>query len=324
MARQLRIEFSGAYYHILSRGNNRCDIFRSDEDRHDFLNLLADLTERFAIDIFAYVLMNNHYHLLVRTLKSNLSRAMQWLGTGYTRRYNLRNSQGGHLFQGRFKSIIVEDDTYLMRLSCYIHRNPLRAGIVSRLADYQWSSYLYYAYEKLPPAWLRTDLILSQFISTKDRHESYRNKVQRYADEKQRIWEDVKFGFIYGSQSFLDHIKDTYLSDGPDGELPQLNRLLNAAPPEELIEKAANLLNCDIDFFREAGRLLGENRDKRDVILYLLWETGRYGNQRIGELMGLKYSSVSRRIHHVKSRLKSVKNSDVKKIYDAIKARIKV
>ncbi|MBC2717297.1 MAG: hypothetical protein HF978_18475 [Desulfobacteraceae bacterium] len=326
MARQLRIEFKGAYYHVLSRGNNRCEIFRSDEDYHDFLDLLAELSERFEIDIHAYVLMTNHYHLLLRTRKPNLSKAMQWLGTSYTRRFNLRNSQSGHLFQGRFKSIIVENDSYLMRLSCYIHRNPLRAGVVKRLTDYQWSSYPYCAYKKKQPAWLKVDSILSQASAAKDRRLAYRGKVQRFSDEKGCVWEDVKFGFIYGSQAFIDRIKDKYRSGTPDGELPQLNRLLKEEDPEILIGKASTLLNCDIEYFRESGRLTGDDRDKRDVIVYLLWKTGRYSNQKIGELLGLTYSSVSRRIHHVRLKLKlrSGKNNKVKKFYNSVKLKMKV
>jgi REP element-mobilizing transposase RayT len=124
---------------------------QDDEDRHLFLNLLSELSERFNIEIYAYVLMGNHYHLLLKTTDANLSKAMQWLGTTYTRKFNLKNQTSGHLFQGRFKSIIVENDAYLLMLSCYIHRNPLRAMIVERIADYPWSSYQNYAYRKKSP-----------------------------------------------------------------------------------------------------------------------------------------------------------------------------
>ena len=96
---------------------------------------MGEMSDRFDVDIFAYVLMNNHYHILFRTNKPNLSKAMQWLGVTYTRRFNNRHARSGHLFQGRFKSLIVENDTYLVRLSCYIHRNPLRARIVKRLIE---------------------------------------------------------------------------------------------------------------------------------------------------------------------------------------------
>ena len=124
MARPLRIEFKGALYHILSRGNERRNIFFGDDDYKVFLGVLEEMSDRFEVDIFAYVLMSNHYHLLMRTNQDNLSKSMQWAGTTYTRRFNLKHFRNGHLFQGRFKSILVQNDAYLMQLSCYIHRNP--------------------------------------------------------------------------------------------------------------------------------------------------------------------------------------------------------
>lgn len=206
MSRQWRIEYAGALYHVMSRGNQGQSIFADDNDRRMFLDILDEVSERFSIEIQAYVLMANHYHLLLKTLEPNLSRAMQWFGTTYTRRYNIRHGLGGHLFQGRFKSIVVDNDSYLSQLSCYIHRNPLRAGLVSRLADYSWSSYNHYAYTKKPPKWLKTELILNQSWA-RDKHTAYRAKVQRYSDEKGSIWEDVKHGLIYGSTKFIDEIK---------------------------------------------------------------------------------------------------------------------
>ena len=137
MGRAWRIEYDGALYHILSRGNEQKDIFYDDQDRLLFLSAIGEMSERFEIDVFAYVLMDNHYHLLLKTNRANLSKSMQWLGVTYTRRSNLRHFRSGHLFQGRFNSIIVQNGAYLMRLSCYIHRNPLIAGIVKRLADYR-------------------------------------------------------------------------------------------------------------------------------------------------------------------------------------------
>src|SRR5512136_907713 len=130
MARPWRIEYEGALYHVLSRGNERRNIFVQDPDRSRFLSAMAEMARRFQIEIFAYVLMANHYHLLLRTLRANLSPAMQWLGVTYTRRFNLEHARSGHLFQGRFHSMLVQDDAYLMELSCYIHRNPLRAKVV--------------------------------------------------------------------------------------------------------------------------------------------------------------------------------------------------
>ncbi len=324
MSRPLRIEFDGAYYHVLSRGNNHCPIFNTENDYNTFIELLEEFADRFLITLFAYVLMGNHYHLLLRTNHANLSKAMQWLGTTYTRRFNIKNKQSGHLFQGRFKSILVENTAYFLTLSCYIHRNPLRARMVKRLIDYKWSSYPYYAYPGKQPSWLDTGQILSQVGQGKERHSLYRKKVQAYSEEKESVWEQVKFGFLFGSQPFADSIRNKYLPGGPDEELPQLNRMLKSCPPGMLIEQAAQALNFDIEYFRHACRLTGADLDKRDALVILLWEIGRYSNREIGELLGLTHSSVSKRLTRAKGLVRSRENHPVKINYDKIKAIIKV
>ena len=320
MVRQLRIEFKGALYHVLSRGNQGQDIFLDDKDRIDFIDVLAEISERFKIDVFAFVLMNNHYHLLLRTKNPNLSKAMQWMGTTYTRRFNLRNFINGHLFQGRFKSILVENDSYLARVSYYIHRNPLRAGIVKRLSDYKWSSYNGYAYKKRHYDWLKTDLILSQ-SAAKDKHRAYREKVQRYSDEKNRIWEDVKHEIIYGTQNFIDQIKSRYLSNQPDPELPQINKLLKDEDPVRIVQRAAKIIDSDPSKYKQASRISESEKEKRDMLIFLLWETGRYTNSEIGSVFGISYSSVSRRVALIRSIIKQ--QGKYGKIYRRLKALIK-
>ena len=150
--------------------NNRIS-FVTIRTEHGFFKSTGQMSEHFDSDIFAYVLMSNHYHLLLKTNRSNLSKGMQWLGVAYTRRFTICYCRSGHLFQGRFKSIIVENDASMLLLSCSIHRNPLRANIVERLADYRWSSYTVYAYGYKGPEWLKTDTILSQF-GTQNRHQA--------------------------------------------------------------------------------------------------------------------------------------------------------
>jgi REP element-mobilizing transposase RayT len=302
MARQWRIEYPGALYHVLSRGNGCQDIFLSDQDRYLFLELLQELSERFGIHICAYVLMGNHYHLLLRITEANLSKAMQWFGTAYTRRFHITNRTGGHLFQGRFKSIIVENEAYMLRLSCYIHRNPLRAGLVERLADYPWSSYPFYAYKKKTPAWLATDLIMGQ-ISGDNPQAGYRRMVQQYADEKGSIWEDIKHGLAYGSQGFLDQLKERFLRGQKDAELPQQNRLLLDADPQKLAAQAAAAFGLDLTSIRNARRISSHAKDQRDMLIYFLWETGRLSNQRIASLLNLTYSNISRRVSLFKERV---------------------
>ena len=292
MARQWRIEFPGALYHVLSRGNAHQDIFLSDDDRHLFLALLEELSERFSVEVYAYVLMGNHYHLLLKTLDANLSKAMQWFGTSYTRKFNLKNHSNGHLFQGRFKSIIVENDAYLLRLSCYVHRNPLRTNIVERLADYQWSSYRFYAYKKKPPAWLKTDTILEQ-VSGDDRHKAYRIKVQKYSDEQGSIWEDVKHGFIFGSQEYILDLKARFLKNKKDVELPHHNGLFREVDPDQMLDKASRQLGFDIEAARNGQRIRPTEKEKRDLLIYFLWKIGCLSNREIGILFGLTYSAVS-------------------------------
>jgi REP element-mobilizing transposase RayT len=206
MSRAWRIEYQGAYYHLLSRGNERRDIFINEMDRIVFLNTVGEMSERFEMDVYAYVLMDNHYHLLVRTRQANLKKAMHWFGTAYTQRYNRRHFRSGHLFQGRYKSIIVQNDAYLLQLSYYIHRNPLRAGTVKRLADYRWSSYRFYGYGRRAPDWLSSELVLSHFKGEQDRHKNYREKIQQYAKEEKRLLEDLRHRLILGSKQFVEKI----------------------------------------------------------------------------------------------------------------------
>jgi REP element-mobilizing transposase RayT len=323
MARQWRITFPGAFYHIMSRGNERQDIFRCDDDRKMFLDLIGDFSERFEIDMFAYVLMDNHFHLLLRTRQANLPKAMQWLGTTYTRKFNNRHDRSGHLFQGRYKSILVENDQYLLHLSCYIHRNPLRAGIISRLADYRWSSYPSYGYARKTPKWLDTSLILNLMTNSRtDPHLEYREKVQQYSDETKNIWEDVENGLIYGSEDFVTDIRSRFLSEDKNPELPQCNQIAKTITTRELLNNAAAALNFDLKAAATGKRVTPEDKDKRDLLIFLLWESGRLTNKEIGSYFGLTYSSVSRRVAKTRKRLPQ--ENELNNTFEKLKSLIKV
>ena len=321
MGRAWRIEYEGALYHILSRGNEQKDIFYDDQDRLLFLKTIGEMSERFEIDVFAYVLMGNHYHLLLKTNRANLSKSMQWLGLTYTRRFNLRHSRSGHLFQGRFKSIIVQNAAYLMRLSCYIHRNPLRAGIVERLADYDWSSYKAYAYGGKAPEWLITRPIFSQF-KEKDKHKAYREKIQRYAKEEKKLWEDLRHGMIIGSKKFVDKIRSAYLPEKLHKEIPQQRDLAKGVDPVAKLKEAARMLDCDLDHFRRVPRITKADRDNRDLLVLSVWKSGVLTNDKIGRLFGMTYSSVS---HIVRSiRLRMEQDNSLKERFDNIYSLFKM
>jgi hypothetical protein len=246
---------------------------------------------------------------------------MQWLGTAYTRRSNLSNERIGHLFQGRFKNIVVETENYVLRLSCYIHRNPLRAGIVERLADYRWSSYRFYGYSKKPLVWLRLESILNAVGCDRPR-ERYRRMVQRYSEEKGKIWEDVVHGLIYGSQDSAEKIKERFLLKGKDDELPQHNSMFSAVGSDELLRRASEILDYDPDISRKSKKTSMFEIEKRDFLIHFLRNTGYFTNRQVGAFFGLMYSSVSHRVRNLNSRMASDKS--LKKKYENFKSKMQV
>ena len=230
MSRPLRVEFEGAFYHITARGNEKKQIFDDDIDREEFLNLLWRISVAHGVIVYAYVLMYNHYHFLIETLKSNLTKFMHTLQTVYTNRYNRRHNRIGHLFQGRYKSILVEKEAYLLELNRYIHLNPVRAGIVNSPEEFKWSSYRCYLGLK-KNSFINTDWLLSQF-NNRDREQAclqYKTFVEKGITKKiKNPLEDTYAGFVLGSKSFtksiLENIKDKEISS----EIPfEINQYLN-------------------------------------------------------------------------------------------------
>ena len=321
MGRAWRIEYEGALYHVLSRGNEQKAIFYDDQDRFLFLKTLGEMCERFEIDVFAYVLMDNHYHVLLKTHRANLSKSMQWLGVTYTRRFNLRHCRSGHLFQGRFKSLIVQNAGYLLQLSCYIHRNPLRAGIVHRLVDYRWSSYKVYAYGDMAYEWLITRPIFSQ-LAGKNKFKTYREKVQRYAKEEKNLWEDLRHGLVIGSKKFVEKIGRVHLPEKLHKEIPQQRRLSQNIDIETKLKAAAQILSCDLEGFRQMSRVTKAAKDNRDILVLSVWKSGLLSNDEIGRLFGMTYSSVSHIIRSIRMRMEQ--NGGLKNKFNQINSLFKM
>lgn len=205
MARPLRIERADGWYHVTARGNERRDIYRDDGDRGHFLGLLAEMVDRFRVALHGYVLMDNHYHLIIELTQTNLSRAFQWLNVSYSIWFNRRHGRCGHLFQGRFKSVVVDPEPWALELSRYVHLNPVRVGrlgldkaqrrqqragastrpsvqaVKERLAllrSYRWSSYLAYVGLAPRPAWLNCERILALGGKPCERRRRYRDYVE--------------------------------------------------------------------------------------------------------------------------------------------------
>ena len=148
MARPLRITYPGAFYHITSRGNERKAVFKSKRDREKFLEYLESATQRYDAQIHTYCMMDTHYHLLLETPSGNLSQIMRHINGAYTTYFNVKRGRSGHLFQGRYKAIVVDIDQYAKELSRYIHLNPVRAKMVETLEEYEWSSYKFFISKK--------------------------------------------------------------------------------------------------------------------------------------------------------------------------------
>ena len=214
MARPLRIQYPGAFYHVTSRGNERKDIFRNTTDRLKFLSYLESASERYGAVIHAYCLMSNHYHLLIETPFGNLSRIMGHINGAYTTYFNIKRKRSGHLFQGRYKSILVEVDAYATELSGYLHLNPVRAGIVSRPEEFLWSSYRAYIGEIVSPHWLKTDLVLNLFTSNHlTAHTLYRKFVEGRLDQQGKSPLEATVGAaLLGSEAFIRRVMEKHLS----------------------------------------------------------------------------------------------------------------
>jgi len=224
MARPWRIQFEDAVYHITTRGNHHQEIFRDDRDREFFLELLGRAVERFQFQIFAFCLMTNHYHLFLRTPEANLSRAMHWINTTYTTYFNRRHQESGHLFQGRFKSVLVADEAHYLQLSMYVHLNPVRAKMVEHPAEHPWSSFRDYAVSKSRRAWLSRSEILSHYGSDLLCHRRYQKECLGLIGKEPTFVKQLKNGVIIGSRSMLKELRKKHPPGGKTEPVTEFQR----------------------------------------------------------------------------------------------------
>ncbi len=327
MARPLRIDVEGGWYHITARGNERRAIFRSEGDRQRFLELLGDLPARFGIKVHAFVLMRNHYHLLLETPLGGLSRAMQWLNVSYSVWFNRRHGRSGHLFQGRFTAIVLEAENCAVKVSRYLHLNPVRlarfglgkqqraelrasqgsptnaAEIKERIAalrTYRWSSYRAYVGLEGGPGWLETASIYRLFGGRwRERRGHYRAYVEEAVREGvlESPWERLQARTIIGRAAFVKRVKAAL--KGNRREQPAVRALQERSGFEEII--------------REVERLKGERwtafRDRRgdwgrDLVLTVARRRSGLSLQELGRAAGgLDYSSVSVAVTRFERRL---------------------
>lgn len=272
MSRPLRIEFAHGLYHVTARGDGREDIFLEDADRELFLEVLSETVDRFNWVIHAYCLMGNHYHLLIETPDGNLSKGMRQLNGVYTQRFNRKHKRVGHVFQGRYKAIIVQKDSYLLELARYIVLTPVRAQMVRTARDWPWSSYRATADMTDGPEWLATEPILSAFGSRRPQAvAAYRDFVAMGRNQPSP-WSALKNQIYLGSDAFVEKMQRKVEAAQDLSEVPTAQRRQMAKPLDHYARKYPD----------------------RDEAIERAYAGGGYGMKEIGQYFDLHYSRVSR------------------------------
>ncbi|MCK5353635.1 MAG: transposase, partial [Methyloprofundus sp.] len=281
MARPLRLEFPNALYHITSRGDRREKIYDDDEDRLIFLDILGKVVTDFNWLCHSYCLMDNHYHLIIETLDSNLSKGMRQLNGVYTQATNRRHKRNGHLFQGRYKAILVDKDQYLLELARYVVLNPLRAkGMVRTIEDWQWSSYLAFIGKAKANGWLTTDWVLSQFGRNKQRaRENYQRFVLEGAGQKLDIWSGLKGQIYLGNEKFVSTMQNKIEKSVNDWSIPKKQRR----------PVAKTLLQIEKQY------------QDRNLAIVAAYNTGAYSQREIAEHYELHPSTVGVIVRRLKN-----------------------
>lgn len=279
MARPLRIEYSGAVYHITSRGNERKSIFRDNEDRETFLDVLKNVNRRYNYLCHAYCLMDNHYHIIIETPDGNLSRGMRQLNGVYTQRFNKRHNRVGHIFQGRYKAILIQKESHLLEVCRYVVLNPVRAKAVNRPEGWEWSSYCATAEIKKPHSCLTTGWILGQFSSKTGLARKRYKEFVKGGIGMETIWADVNGQILLGDDDFIERL-EVYLKRYEDiKEIPKSQRYTNRPSLDRI--------------FDERGLIDKKNRDKG---ISKAVERYGYAQKDVADYLGMHYSTISRLI----------------------------
>ena len=288
MSRPLRIEYPGAVHHVTSRGNARKKIFLSDSDREAFLATLDWVVDRFGWKCHAYCLMDNHFHLLIETPQANLSLGMRQLNGVYTQRFNRRHKRVGHLFQGRFKAILVDRDSYLLELSRYIVLNPVRAHMVTTADQYPWSSYLATVGAASKPDGLTIDWVLGQFAKTKA---VSRKRYAVFVAEGvggPSPWSELKGQTLLGGEDFIQQMTPRLQEHASEHEVPKHQRMIHRPMLEQLF--------ADIK----------TKADRNEAMARAYLEYG-YTQAEISIELELHYATVSRLIKAIENKISKYK-----------------
>lgn len=301
MSRPLRIEYSDAWYHVMNRGRRGEKVFSDPKDYHLFIELLQESARMWNVRVAAFCLLETHYHLLVQTPEANLSRYMRHMDGVYTQRFNKVHSYDGPLFRGRYKSILVDADAYLLQVVKYIHRNPLRVGCVKDLEAYKWSSHIGYLSHGQKWSWLHKEFVLSMVCrEQRGQRVAYERFVSEEDEDIYRIYDSSKWPVILGSERFIQWVKEKFFPRIYHPEIPD-SRVL--APDVETIKEVV----CK-EYGIHMGALLkaqrGRFNEPRSVAIYLMRELRHATLDEICVTFGMgKYSSASSAVIRLKAQM---------------------
>lgn len=270
MARPLRIEFAGALYHVTCRGNERRPIFRTNRDRHAFLDFLAVATRRFHWSVTAWVLMNNHFHLVIQTHEANLSRGMHWLNGSYAAWFNHQHGRSGHLFQGRFKAFLIDKESYFTEVLRYVVLNPVRAALVDRPEQYRWSSYRATAGIDAAPDWLDSATVHGLFsddVATARTH--YRQFVETSGTDPERLWDRLTNGMYLGAPAWTKQMRAFVESRPRSTDHPKRERAVGRPGMHEVIAAVAKIAGESVAAIRSA-----RGTHLRRLVAWIGWHEG--------------------------------------------------
>ncbi len=270
MARPLRIDIAGALHHVTSRGNERRAIFRSNKDREAFLQFLAEAVKRFGWSVTAWVLMTNHYHVVVQTPEANLSRGMQWLNGTYADWFNRRHKRSGHLFQGRFKSLLIDQGTYFAEVLRYVVLNPVRAKMVARPEEYRWSSYRATAGLEAAPPWLDLTAVYAQFDPNRAAAQAmYSDYVLFKVDSQERLWDQVTNGIYLGGSEWAKQMRNIVESRPRSTDHPVKQRAIGRPTVQKVIAAVAEVGAQATETVRSKG-----GGALRRMVAWIAWNEG--------------------------------------------------
>ncbi|MBN1493850.1 MAG: transposase [Candidatus Omnitrophica bacterium] len=327
MARPLRIEFPGAWYHVLNRGRRRERVFFAEVDYKKFLALLGEVTALFSAQIHAYSLMPNHYHLIICTPCGNLSRIMRHVNGVFTQCSNMSYRREGSLFKGRFKSILIDHEEYLLELVRYIHRNPLKSGLEKRLGEHPWTSHHAYMLDEQKPPWLCTEEVLSRFGRYKEKakkafHAFVGNEMPLELEAK---LDSMRWPAILGGDAFHEIVKRyAWGEKRVDAEVVPRNIVVDHVSLEQVAHLLESIARVPYGSLRKP-RLRGVQGLKR-AFVYFCRETSHSKQHEICEMLGGVNGAIATRLYSDAKKAMGEKGEEyslIQKLYKRLSQLVK-